>query len=246
MTTILAAAASGMLHHQIAIDTIAHNVANANTEGFKRVRPLAQGQPLPGEFAQAKLGVALTTLDRIFAPGPLRAADGALEFAILDDALLPVRLPDGTTAYARAGLLRADGAGSIVTPQGYLLEPPLTLPEGATAPRIDARGVVTATAADGTTIEVGRIALTRFPNPQGLVSLGEGLFAPSPNSGEPMLGAPGEEGFAAIAPGMVEGSNVDLAEELTALLIAQRAYSASARAFRVGDDMLAIATKLTG
>jgi flagellar hook protein FlgE len=78
------------------------------------------------------------------------------------------------------------------------------------------------------------------------VSLGEGLFAPSANSGEPMLGAPGEAGFAAIAPGMVEASNVDLAEELTTLLIAQRAYSASARAFRVGDDMLAIATKLTG
>ena len=245
MTTILAAAASGMYHQQLAIDTIANNVANVNTEGFKRVRPLAQGQPQTGELAQAKLGVALTTLDRIVAPGPVRTADNPLAFAILDDAFVPVRLPDGTTAYTRAALLRTDAAGNVVTPHGYLLDPPLVLPEGATGARVDARGIVTATGADGNEVEVGRITLARFPNPQGLLALGEGLFAPSANSGDAVRGAPGEDGFAAIAPGMAEGSNVDLAEELTNLLIAQRAYSTTVRAFRVGDDMLAAATKLT-
>lgn len=244
MTTILAAAASGMLHQQLVIDTIAHNVANANTEGFRRVRPLAQGLPQIGRLANAKLGVALTTLDRVFAPGTLRTQEGDLSFAIVDDAFLAVRLPDGTTAYTRAGLLRVDGSGNVVTPQGFVLEPPLVLPEGASGAAIDARGVITAHSEEGP-VEVGRISLARFRNPQGLVSLGEGLFAASPNSGDPVLGNPDEGGFAAIIPGAVEGANVDLAEELTNLLAAQRAYSASARAFRVGDDMLALATKLT-
>lgn len=244
MTTILAAAASGMLHQQIVIDTVAHNAANANTEGFRRVRPLAQGLPHTETLANAKLGVALTTLDRIFAPGTLRTQEGDLSFAIVDDAFFAVQLPDGRTAYTRAGLLRVDGSGNIVTPQGFLLVPPLALPEGARNAEIDARGVVTARTEEGS-IEVGRISLARFRNPRGLVSLGEGLFVASPNSGEPVLGAPDEGPFAAIVPKAVEGSNVDLAEELTNLLVAQRAYSANARAFRIGDDMLALATKLT-
>lgn len=244
MTTILSAAASGMLHNQLVLDTVAHNVANANSDGFKRVRPLAQGEPLPGD-ADRKLGVALTTLDRVFAPGPLRAADEPLAFAILDDGLLPVRLPDGSTAYTRLGYLRVDAAGNVVTPSGYLLDPPVTVPPGSTSVAIDATGTITAISPTGEEEELGRVALARFPNPKGLRALGEGLFAPTANSGEPVFGFPGEAGFAELRPGMVEASNVDLSAELTTLLIAQRAYQACARAFRVGDDMIAIATKLT-
>lgn len=245
MTTILSAAASGMLHNQLVLDTVAHNVANANTDGFKRVRPLAQGEPLPGDITEGKLGVALTTLDRVFAPGPLRPADDPLAFAILDDALLTVRLPGGGTAYTRVGYLRVDAAGNVVTPSGYLLDPPVTVPPGFTSVAIDATGTIAALSPTGAEEELGRVTLARFPNPQGLRALGEGLFAPTANSGEPVLGFPGEAGFAELSPGMVEASNVELASELTTLLIAQRAYQACARAFRVGDEMIAIATKLT-
>jgi len=246
MTTILAAAASGLAHYQQVVDVVADNVANVSTPGFKATRALAHGAPaLPGTPESGPLGVRLTALERRFAPGALQASPFATEVALRDDAFLVLQAPDGTRRYTRAGTLRFDSVGNLVGPEGLLTDPPIVVPGDHTSPSIDAFGRVTALSPDGETVEVGRLQVARFVNPSGLISVGGGLFVPSENAGAVTLGSPGGGGFAELAVGFLEASNVSLADELTTLIVAQRAYSASAQAFRVGDDMLATAARLT-
>ncbi|MCC6381744.1 MAG: flagellar hook basal-body protein [Dehalococcoidia bacterium] len=246
MTTILGAAASGLVHNQAVMDVVANNLANVNTAGYKKVRALAEGAPTPGlSPQQTRLGVAATTRDLLFSAGALLPGAGPLHFAFTDDSFLVVHERDGALAYTRVGALELDGEGNVTAQGGRLLEPPATLPAGVTAPAIDAAGQITALDAAGVRQLYGQVTVARFENPQGLGQLGEGLYAPTVNSGPPTSGTPGDGSFGPLNAGVVEGSNVELAEEFAAMLVAQRAYQASARTFSVGDQMLALATNLT-
>src|SRR5690606_25891842 len=125
-----------------------------------------------------------------------------------------------------------------------LLEPPIAIPEGMVKPAIDPSGVITAEGADGARHVIARLEVARFANPQGLEATGDGLYRETANSGAMTVGTPADGTFAALYPGAIEAANVDLAEEFTTMLVAQRAYSASLKTFQVGDEMLAIATDL--
>ncbi len=246
MTTILGAAASGLAHYSLVVDAAGNNVANINTAAFKRSRVLGQGSPsTSAEPGMPRMGVALSTVDVVHSSGAAYRDEDPLHFAIQDDSFFAVLHDDGSVLYTRYGALSADSEGNITAPGGRLLDPPLSLPEGSTAPAIDAGGVITALNAEGAREEIGRLTLVRFLNPQGLQEIGEGLYRETANSGPTIEGNPGDEGFGPIITGALEGSNVDLAGEFTSLLVAQRAYQACAKTFSVGDQMLALATDLT-
>ncbi|MEZ4494956.1 MAG: flagellar hook-basal body complex protein [Dehalococcoidia bacterium] len=244
MPSILSSSTSGMSHSASVIDVVGHNVANVNTGGFKASRVLSQGAPAADVEDGGRRGVATTTIDR-----DLRGASATpslpLHFTIQDDAFYPVNAGDGTTVYVRSGALTVDSARNVTTAFGQLLEPPITIPEDHTAPAVTSTGLVTAVNANGEQVEIGQIPFVRFINPQGLEALGGGLYGTTVNSGDPVEGIPGDGDFRELLPGTIEGSNVELVLELTSMLTAQRAYQASARAFRVGDEMLQLATDLT-
>lgn len=246
MPTILGAAASGMTHNQNVLDVIGHNVANANSMAYKKFRPLHEGLPNPqAEPEGGRLGVAETTRDLVFSQASTIVTENPLHFAIEDGAFMRVRDFDGRTVYTRYGGLESDVEGNILAFKGRQLEPPIQVPEGWTQPAVDQFGVVSAVDDAGERQEVGRLSFAKFRNAQGLETLGDGLYGDTANTGEITVGAAGSEGFAALRPGSLEGSNVDMAEEFTNMIIAQRAYTACAKTFSVGDEMLALATKIT-
>jgi flagellar basal body rod protein FlgG len=246
MPTILGAAASGMTHNQDVLDIVGHNIANVNSYAYKKFRPLHEGLPTPQADPDAgRLGVAETTRDLVFSQAATQITENPLHFAIEDDAFLRVRDFDGRIVYTRFGGLESDIEGNILAFKGRPLEPPIQVPEGWTQPAVDQFGVLSAIDDTGTRQEIGQLSLAKFRNPQALETLGDGLYTDTANTGEITVGAGGSEGFAALRPGALEGSNVDVAEEFTNMIIAQRAYTACAKTFSVGDEMLALATKIT-
>lgn len=247
MTTILGASASGMVHNQGMLDTVANNIANENAFTFKKVRPLAEGRPDATQTPDStRLGVADTTRDMVFSTAAAQMDEDPLHFSIQDDTFFRVRDFDGATVFTRFGALSQDSAGNITAFGGRLLEPPVTVPAGLTSPNIDQTGRISALdPSTGTRQDIGQITLARFTNPQALTSLGNGLYQESANTGAVTDGLPGNPGYSIIIPGSLEASNVDIAEEFTNMIIAQRAYQACAKTFSVGDEMLRIATNIT-
>ena len=246
MTSILGAAASGLQLNQAVLEAVGQNLANANSTAYKKVRVLAEGAPdATASPDGGRLGVAEITRDQIFSVGAPQTTDGLLHFAITDDTFFRVKDFDDSIVYTRFGALDMDSERNVVAFRGRLLEPPVTVPDGMTQPAIGPSGVLSALDADGVRQEIGQLTLVRFMNPQGLEALGDGLYRESANSGASTEGAPASDGFGAITPGAVEAANVDIAEEFTNMIIAQRAYQASAKTFSVGDEMLLIATDLT-
>lgn len=246
MTTILAAAASGMVHNQMVLDTVGDNLANVQSAAFKRTRIVAEGRPDATRTPEmSRLGVSESTLDPIFEVGSAQMTGDELHFMLNDDSFFRVRDFDGGVAYTRLGKLSADYLGQITAFRGRELDPPIVTEPGMTAFAVDANGVLTGRTQDGTIETLGQIGLVRFMNPAGLDSLGDGLYRESVNSGATTEGFPGDGAFATVTPGALEASNVDMAHEFTEMILAQRAYQASVRAFSVGDSMLATATDLT-
>lgn len=247
MVSIMGAASGGMEYGQALIDTVGHNLANVNTFAFKRTRVVAEGMPsVPGAGgAGARSGVAQLTVDRIFSPGFAQAANDPLQFSITDDAFFHVKNVDGAVVMTRDGSLGTDGQGNVVSSTGLLLDPPISLPAGYSHPVIDENGVISAADSTGNKQSLGQISLVRFKSPQTLLALGGGLYEATVNSGTPAYGVPGDGTFAQVVPGAIEGSNVDVATEFANLLIAQRAYQASAKTFSVADTMQSIASNLT-
>lgn len=245
MTTILGAAASGLVHNQNVMDVVANNIANVNTFAFKRTRALAEGRPDAAATADTmRMGVAETTRDLVFDNSAVQPTDDPLHFAIQDDAFFRVHDLDGSVAYTRFGQLSADSAGNITAYGGRFPEPPVIVPEGLHHPAIGQNGEITAEDDAGNRQVIGQLALVRFTNPQALQTLGDGLYRETVNTGAITEGQPGDGSFGAVLPGTLEGSNVDVAEEFTNMIIAQRAYQASAKTFSIGDEMLAVAAGL--
>lgn len=248
-------AASGMNAQQANIDNIAHNLANVNTSGFKKSRVefedlvyqqiRAPGAPTDAT-AEAPIGLELglgarpVAISRDFASGNLRATNATFDVAIEGRGFLQVTLPDGQTAYTRSGNLHLNQEGVLVTNEGYLLEPSITIPSNAVSVTISRDGIVSATVAgESAPQQVGSIELATFQNPAGLHAMGSNLFSVTTASGEPTTGLPGTEGIGSLAQGFLEESNVSIVEEMVNMILGQRAYEANSKVIRTADEMLA-------
>ncbi len=257
---ILKIAATGMMAQQTNVEVISNNIANINTTGFKRGRAefsdlIYQSQRREGTFSsdagtivpvgvQIGLGVKPTAVSRIVEQGNLQATGNPLDLALEGKGYFSVDLPDGTRAFTRAGAFQLSPEGEIVTLDGYLLAPGIVVPEQARDIEINRNGEVFAITDAPEPQLVGRIALSSFINEPGLEPLGDNLFRETLASGAEQLGLPGEEGVATIRQGYVETSNVNVVEEITDLISAQRAYEMNAKVIETADQMSAKVSNL--
>jgi flagellar basal-body rod protein FlgG len=198
----------------------------------------------PSELAIGH-GTRLAATERAFVQGTTEQTGNPLNLLVEGDGFFQVRRPDGMVAYTRDGSFALSAEGAVVNSDGLYLEPTLFLPDDIRQLAVSQDGVITATFTDGgAPEEIGQIELARFLNPTGLESLGRNLFAPTVASGEPILGTPAAEGFGTVLSGFLEGSNVEVVEEMVSLITAQRAYEINSKSIKTADEMLAQATQL--
>lgn len=262
MMRALWSAASGMVAQQLNVDTIANNLANVNTAGYKRQRvdfqdllyqtihspgtPVADGVQLPTGI-QVGLGTRAAATTKVFTQGTFQETGNPLDLVIEGDGFFQVLTPNGDLAYTRAGAFKLDSNNNIVTPDGYQLEPALAIPANAESISVGADGTVAVTLAGETDPQsVGQISVARFANPAGLRNIGHSLYAVTAASGNAEVGAPGTDGRGFIAQGVLELSNVQVVEEMVNMITAQRAYEANSQAIKVADDMLRTANNARG
>ena len=229
-----------ILNHMLDLDVTSSNLANVNTSGYKATR--SNFQEMLNE--QLKEGTQLSSTQILTGQGTLRNSENSLDWAIQGDGFFSVTLPDGTLGYTRDGQFVLDAERNLVTASGYALVWDGTIEEGMTNVSVTSDGTVTATDADGATVEVGTVELTRFPNPSGLTLNGDNILLESDSSGAAETGAPGSENFGTLTSYRVEQSNVSMANELTRLMTIQRSLSMSLRAFQQTDTMITQAINL--
>jgi flagellar basal-body rod protein FlgG len=240
---------TGLDASQSMLDASSNNLANLNTTSFKSNRVLFQdliyvSDQIPGlrepAGTQVGRGVALSSTDKQFGQGPLINTGVSLDVAIDGAGFFQIKLPDGTTVYTRNGSFRIDTQGRLVTSDGFVVQPPITVPANFTSITIAPGGTVTVTTADqpNTPRTVGQITLVRFANPPGLTALGNNLYAASTASGQPVKSAPEQGGTGALRQGFLEGSNVDATTELANLLVAQQYFASNSQAVIVENEML--------
>ena len=233
---------------------IANNLANVNTTGFKKDRAefetLAyQTMTVPGAPSSAEnryavglalgSGVQMTGTARVNTQGAMTQTDNPLDMAIEGDGFFQVLRPDGTIGYTRAGNFSLSAEGQIVTSDGMRLQPEISVPEGATAITIGADGTISAQLqGQAAPTELGRIELARFVNPSGLQAMGGNLYAESAASGTPQVGTPGLDGRGSLRQGSLEGSNVNVVQELVDMIETQRAYEVNSKMISANDEML--------
>lgn len=250
-----------MIAQQYNLDVIANNLANVNTMGFKQQRAefqdlmyqtfrtagMAQGNnPASPVILQIGLGAQFSATAANFSPGPPQATGNPFDLAVNGPGFFRVLRPDGTFAYTRDGAFKPDATGRLVTSDGFPLDPPITIPPGATAPSISPQGVVSVIlqgSPDSTPLDPP-ITLTVFPNPAALTRLGQNIYQANAACGQPVEGAPGVNGTGDLRSGFLEGSNVQVVEEMVRMILAQRAYEINSKAVQTSDDMLSIISNL--
>ncbi len=259
MIRALWTSATGMQSQQLNMDVIANNLANVNSSGFKKSRAdfqdiLYQTSRAPGTGTdggetptgvQVGLGSRVAAVQKIFTTGDFQQTENELDLAIEGPGFFQVTLPDGSTAYTRSGAMKKDSTGRLVTSDGYPMTPEIVIPEGATTISISSGGTVDVLL-DGESepTTVGNIELIRFGNPAGLSSLGRNLYAETPTTGSPLSGTPGETGFGTLSQGFLEGSNVNIMEEMVNMIAGQRAYEVNSKAIKTADEMLQMTSQL--
>jgi flagellar basal-body rod protein FlgG len=249
-----------MRAHQTQVDTIANNVANVNTTGFRRetvsfssvMAALQSGatNPLGNSLGdnllanlQSRGAGAIASLQLSTQGGELKQTEAPLDVAIDGNGFFEVTLPDGTPAYTRAGALSLDADGQLSS-AGLPLSARIAVPADASALRIAPDGRVSANLPDRADVEIGHIELAAFANPGGLESIGNNLYRMTEASGEMLLGAPGESGQGMLRQGFLESSNVQLVDELVALMLAQRGFEMNSKIVQAADQMLGITNAL--
>lgn len=254
MIRALFSAASGMEAQQTNVDNIAHNLANANTVGYKMRRAqfqdlLYQTMVQPGAAAgsqtvvpsglQLGLGTRVVSNEIAFSQGSFSSTGNPLDLVIQGRGFFQIRRPTGEIAYSRAGQFHLDRDGNMVTSEGDPLEPQITIPSEAQNISIGSDGTVSFTLPGQTTTQLGgQIQLANFANPAGLNSIGRNLYLPTDASGEPTIGNPGgQEGLGSLMQGYVEQSNVSVVEEFINMIVSQRAYEANSKVVRAADEM---------
>ncbi len=255
-------AATGMITQQQNMDVISNNLANVNTTGYKKQR--AEFQDLiyqtlrePGapsgpdtmypSAMQMGHGDRLSATNRIFTQGNYESTGNKTDMVIDGDGFFQIQMPDGSTGYTRDGSFKLDSTRQIVTSDGYPLIPSITIPENAPSDSITigADGTVSAQEAGQNAPEqLGQIQVARFVNPAGLSAQGKNIFYQTAASGEPIVTNPGEDGAGTITQGYLEMSNVQVAEEMVNMIVAQRSYESDSKAITTSDQMLEIANNL--
>lgn len=248
-------ASTGMAAQQLNVEVISNNIANMNTTGYKRQRAEFQdllyqdqrrvgtnssdaGTTVPSGI-QLGLGVKTAATYRINEQGALQLTDNEFDLAIRGEGFFQVLLPSNETAYTRAGSFQLRQDGTIVTPDGYTVQPGITIPAETLSVTINESGQVFAQI-DGQIAEqnVGQLQLATFQNPAGLENIGNNLLLETQASGAAATGVPGAAGFGQLQQGFVEASNVDPVQEITSLITAQRAYELNSKVIETSDQMM--------
>ncbi|MEL0217557.1 MAG: flagellar basal-body rod protein FlgG [Gammaproteobacteria bacterium] len=254
-------AKTGLDAQQTKLSTIANNLANASTAGFKKSRAvfedlLYQNVRQVGAQSSADtqlpsglmlgLGVRTVATEKLFNQGNLVETGNAFDMAIEGRGFFEVLMPDGSQAFTRDGSFQVDAQGQLVTSSGFVVQPAITIPEGAQSISVAGDGTVSVVI-PGSSIatQVGNLQVTDFINPAGLQPLGKNLFAETASSGTPSAGNPGLNGLGTVMQGFIESSNVNVVEELVNMIETQRAYEINSRAISTSDQMLQFMTNNT-
>jgi len=254
MNSALWVAKTGLDAQQTRMTVIANNMANVNTTGYKQSRPVfedllyqnvrqAGGQSSQDTILPSGLmlgtGVRTVATEKLFTQGNLQQTDNALDVAIQGRGFFQVLRPDGSLGYSRDGSFQVDNNGQLVTSNGYLVQPAITLPADALSITIGSDGVISALQPGQTApTQVGNLQLADFINPSGLQPVGENLFLETAASGSPQVGNPDLNGIGSVIQGSLESSNVNVVEEMVGMIEAQRAYEMNSKAISTVDQML--------
>jgi flagellar basal-body rod protein FlgG len=254
-------AATGMMAQELNVQVISNNIANMRTTGYKRQRAEFQdllyeqisrvgtqtsenGNILPAGIELGS-GVKTAGTPRLMTQGSLLPTGNAYDLAIRGEGLFKILLPDGRFAYTRDGSFSLDAQGRVVTAQGYLVQPGLTIPQNATSTMINAQGEVSVTLpGSNTSNTIGHLELTMFVNKAGLQAIGDNLFLETPASGPPQDSTPAINGFGDLQQGNLEQANVEAVTEISDLIAAQRAYEMNAKVITAADQMLSATSNL--
>ena len=260
MDKALRIAATGMQAQKLHLDTIANNLANVNTTGFKKskvefqdllyqtFRPAgaaeAEGAMIPTEL-QVGCGTRPIATHKMFFQGDVISTGNALDLAIEGDGFFQILRPDGSIAYTRDGSFKISADGRIVNSDGYILEPEISIPMDTQSVMVSRDGMVSIkVVGSNDPQEVGQIELSRFLNPAGLKSIGQNLYEKTAASGEPIIATAGLDGLGELAQGFLESSNVDVVEEMVNMIQAQRAYEINSKTIKTADDMMGLVNNL--
>jgi flagellar basal-body rod protein FlgG len=260
MNDALYIAATGMQAQQTTIDTIANNLVNVSTPGYKKNRVNFQELMHLGAVngvdsatgttsGQSPLGVGIgiNSIARDFAAGTLAQTNAPLDVAINGTGFLEVTLADGSIGFTRGGTLQVTKDSYLANASGNVLKPAIHIPANASSIVIGVDGKVmvsTASQAGSAAVEVGQLEMARFSNPSGLKSAAGGVYIPSEASGQPVFGKPGATGMGTIAQGALENSNVSLVDEMVTLMVAQRAYELGSKVAQASDEMMSLTNNL--
>lgn len=257
----MSVAATGMLAQQLNVEVISNNIANMNTTGFKRQRPefqdlLYQNQRQVGSQSsdtgsvvpngiQLGSGVKTASVYRITEQGNMISTDNQLDLAIQGRGWFQIELPTGDEAFTRAGTFQRSPDGQIVTADGFVVSPGITIPDDAISVTVNESGeVLVKLSGQVTPQNVGQFELFTFPNSAGLEALGDNLFIETASSGTPSSGTPGATGTGSLLQGFLESSNVNAVAEITDLITAQRAYELNSKVITTSDEMMATVNQL--
>ncbi len=252
MMRLLMTAATGMEAMQQNLDVTSNNLANLNTNAFKKSRAnfhdlLYQMLRAPGQNTttgtivpsgiQIGSGARLSSVDKMFSEGAIRVTENPNDFMVEGQGFFRVQMEDGSTAYTRDGNFKWDNTGRLVTADGFPLADEIVRPQGATEMVVGLDGVVTMNV-NGEKQEVGQIQLANFINPTGLLAKGRNLMAATEASGEPQVGTANQNGMGAVYNKQLEASNVNIVEEMVNMITGQRAYEMNSKVIQTGDQML--------
>ena len=260
MMQSLAVVRTGLEAEQAKMDVISNNLANVNTTGFKRMRPvfsdlLYQDPTQAGGFTsqatnypsglQQGTGANVVATEPMVTQGSLEQTGNALDIAINGQGYFQILLPSGQIAYTRDGSFQISAQGQVVDAKGYQLQPPITIPRNAQSITIGNDGTVSVQIQrQAQPSQVGLIQLANFINPAGLQSMGDNLALQTQASGAPITGQPSQNGLGTVAQGYLEGSNVKMVDEMVNLVVAQRAYEASSKIIQASDEMMQMVNNL--
>lgn len=260
MMGALHVAQTGLSAQDTNLQVISNNLANVSTVGFKKDRAVFEDllyqtrrQPGADSAADSQLpsglqlgsGVRTVATQKLFQQGDFQITENAFDLAITGQGFIQVVQPNGDIAYTRNGQLGIDGENRLVTTEGFLIEPAITLPEEVLTFSVSNDGIVSVVTAGSAPAsqELGQIELANFVNPQGLQAIGQNLYIETPASGAPTLAVPGEQGTGLIKQGTLEGSNVNAVEELVNMITTQRAYEINSKVISTADQMLSFVTQ---
>lgn len=259
MLGALHTAATGMDAMQTNVDNIANNMANVNTTAYKK--GTADFQDLyyqniraPGTQVSADsnlptgvqvgVGVKTASVHKEFTMGAAKPTGNQNDMMINGDGFFSVIKENGETVYTRDGSFKVDGTGRVMTSNGHLLQPPLTIPPNSTGFNVSPTGIVTSTDDKGKESQIGQVEIASFMNPAGLLAIGGNEYQVSESSGAPVQGQPGSNGLGVIMQRQLEASNVNIVTEMVNLIQAQRAYEMNSKVMSTADQMLQVSTNV--